>query len=81
MNKLICFFFVFISLFPKFPKFCFIAVSPILLSVVVVYGSVDVLFRCVVVGIEDFIEVFIELFDKVLIDMIIIRRVPDYLGI
>ena len=45
------------------------------------YGSVDVLFRCVVVGIEDFIEVFIELFDKVLIDMIIIRRVPDYLGI
>ena len=45
------------------------------------YGLVDVLFRCYDVNIEEFIEVFIELFDGVLINMIIIRRVLNYLGI
>ena len=45
------------------------------------YGSVDVLFRCYDVNIEEFIEVFIDLFHGVLINMIIIRRVLNYLGI
>ena len=45
------------------------------------YGSVDVLYRCYDVKVEEFIELFIELFDGILINMIITRRVLNYLGL
>ena len=70
-------FFVFITLFPRVPKYCFIAdfTNPFKYRFVFVHSSATVLFRCWFVNIESSIEVFIGLFDEVLIIEISIRRV------